>query len=536
MSVQVTELLEEHSRLKAERQQWDTINQEISELVVPNQADFTHVFSRGDNRRRQIFDGTGEHANDIFASSLVGLMANPATKWFQYGILDDELSQDDEVKAWLELASKLALNAFNQANAKFYGHLKSNMTDVGCFGEAAMSIDLGVDSLLAFNAVPVHSLYYEENFEGNVDLTHRVMELTIRQLLQNEEQLGWDISPKVKEAAAHGVNKKIEVIHIIKPRENRNPDGITALDKPFASIWLDKENQKVMFESGFDQHNMPVGRWDKSSREIRGRGPARVALADIKMLQQSSKAFMMAADKNLNPSLMITSESSMGNIDLSPGAQNFLKKNQTVEAFNSNGSLPFHDQWEEQRRDAIRRAFFVDQLQIQGSVQMTATEILQRQNEKARLIAPSVGRLNGELLGPIVERALLLLMNRIMPNGQPFIPVPPPQLAGQDIKVIYISPISRAQKEQEVQTIVGFGQTIGGLAQFEPAVLDKIDFDAAVDEIGDSLDIPASILRTDDELDIIRDAKAQQQQLQATAQGAQQVAETAKTANEAGLI
>ena len=51
---------------------------------------------------------------------------------------------------------------------------------------------------------------------------------------------------------------------------------------------------------------------------------------------------------------------------------------------------------ENQRRDAIVKMFHVDQLVISENRNMTATEVLQRQEEKMRLMGPMVGRLQVE--------------------------------------------------------------------------------------------------------------------------------------------
>ena len=69
---------------------------------------------------------------------------------------------------------------------------------------------------------------------------------------------------------------------------------------------------------------------------------------------------------------------------------------------------------EEQRRGAIRDAFYVNQLMMQSGTQMTATEVLQRTEEKMRLLGPVLGRLQSELLQPLITRAfniLLILFN-----------------------------------------------------------------------------------------------------------------------------
>ncbi len=64
---------------------------------------------------------------------------------------------------------------------------------------------------------------------------------------------------------------------------------------------------------------------------------------------------------------------------------------------------------EEQRREAIRQAFFVDQLMLRESPNMTATEVIARNEEKMRLLGPVLGRLQAEMLQPLINRSFNLL-------------------------------------------------------------------------------------------------------------------------------
>ena len=91
-----------------------------------------------------------------------------------------------------------------------------------------------------------------------------------------------------------------------------------------------------------------------------------------------------------------------------------------------------------ERRDAIRAVFYVNQLQLQQGPQMTATEVIQRNEEKMRLLGPVLGRLQSELLKPLIDRAFNILLRKNM-----FTPAPE-FLAGKDIEIEYVSPLAKA--------------------------------------------------------------------------------------------
>ena len=67
------------------------------------------------------------------------------------------------------------------------------------------------------------------------------------------------------------------------------------------------------------------------------------------------------------------------------------------------------------------------------------------------------------------------------------------------------------------------------LANQRPEVLDKLDVDQIIDELADSLGVPPSIVRADEAVEDLRQARAAAQKQQAAAAQQQQQADTVKT-------
>jgi hypothetical protein len=70
------------------------------------------------------------------------------------------------------------------------------------------------------------------------------------------------------------------------------------------------------------------------------------------------------------------------------------------------------------------------------------------------------------------------------------------------------------------------------MAQANPQVLDKLDFDQALDEYSAMLGAPPSIIKDDAEVAQVRAQRAQQQNAAMAMQMAQQGAQSAKTLSE----
>ena len=137
-------------------------------------------------------------------------------------------------------------------------------------------------------------------------------------------------------------------------------------------------------------------------------------------------------------------------------------------------------------------------LSNQNFSHMIATEVAERHQEKMLVLGPVLERLKNELLDPLIERTFAIMFRRGV------IPLPPQIVEGEDIKVQYVSMIAQAQKASGMNAIGQGVDFVGNLAKASPEVLDKIDFDAAVEEGLDLLGVGAVLLRSEEETEKIR--------------------------------
>lgn len=531
MTNRAKDIIDKAGKLKTERLPFETLWQEIADFTLPNAADFTRIYGIGQKRRQYIYDNTGEHSLKIFASSILGFLANPAARWFTLGIMDEKINRDQEVSEWLDEAGKITLNAFNEPSAKFYGHLYNAMIGIGSFGTTSMMTQEGIASKIEFTSQSVKNIFVVEGHNGSVDTVYRDLKLTGHQLLEKEALRDWKLSVKTRSQALKDPSKMFEIIHVIRPRKEKvGTLGPKSLD--FEGIYVEKDEKHELVEESYLTFPIPVARWERTIVEPYGRSPAMMALADVKMVNSMQKALIMASEKQLNPPMQMPSDGSLGMLDTSAHAVNFIdpKLGGDIKPILTLGNMAIAKDDLLAVQDAIRRAFFVDQLQIVGTPNMTATEVLQRQDEKGRLLAPSIGQIQSELIGPIVESVFSILLN----NGT--IPPAPELLAGQDIKVIYVSPLTRAQRSGEAQALIEFLGSISEIAAIKPEAWDKVDLDASIEELHEIRGVPARVLRKEEEVEEIREQQAQQQQQQQALEMAQQGASAAKDASQAGLL
>ena len=104
-----------------------------------------------------------------------------------------------------------------------------------------------------------------------------------------------------------------------------------------------------------------------------------------------------------------------------------------------------------------------------------------------------------------------------------------------DLKVEYISVLAQAQKMMgttSIERMLVFAQSV---AAAKPDVLDKIDFDEAIDQYADMLGVPPGVIVSDDQVAKIRQARAEQQAQMQAAQYAMAAVQGAKTLSDTSL-
>jgi hypothetical protein len=126
-----------------------------------------------------------------------------------------------------------------------------------------------------------------------------------------------------------------------------------------------------------------------------------------------------------------------------------------------------------------------------------------------------VARANTEKLSVVVDRAFGILSRaRLLPE-------PPQELQGIPLKIEFVSLLTNMQRIAGVREIEATAAFVMNLSQVNPAVLDKFNFDQAVDEFARIRGTPPQIVRPDDEVEAIREQRQQQEQMAQMAMMAQ---------------
>lgn len=228
-------------------------------------------------------------------------------------------------------------------------------------------------------------------------------------------------------------------------------------------------------------------RWSKAPGEIYGRSPVMKALPDIKTANKIVELVLKNASIAVTGIWQVDDDGVINpaNIKLVPGTV-------IPKAVGSAGLTPLEapgrfDVSElvlDQVHGRIRKAMLVDQLGPVDGPRMTATEVLARATEMARLLGATYGRLQSELLVPLISRARIILARR----GE----IPDLPTDHRLVSLEHRSPQARYQAQQGIENTMVWLDTVRALG---PEAMLAVDQTATARWLAQSLGVPAELVR-----------------------------------------
>lgn len=485
-----------YEALKAtpERANWESHCEEVAQYIQPRKMGFVGLRTPGEKRMSQVYDPTGIHALELLAAGLHGMATNPSSRWFSLRIGQDEINEVDAVKGYTSEVEKRIWSKLYSPGANFTSTMHETYMDLGAFGAACIYIGTRATGGLLFQARPMNEIVVSENAEGRVDTVYRSYTYTVRQCV---ETWGHNVSKATAEKhKAEKYDEPVQIIHVVAPNDRKVYGVTSSKGMAFHSCYFELQEGHQLEEGGYPEFPYLVPRWAKLSGEVYGRSPGMTALPDVKMLQAMSLTMIKAAQKITDPPLFLPDDGVIGPVRTVPGGLNFYRGTREIFPMPTSDKLPLTLEIMEAVRNRIRTVFFADILQIVTETEMTATEVMQRTTERMRILGPIIGRLEAELLGPLIERVFGILLRQ----GE--LPEQPEEIDGKDLLVEYVSPIASAQKQTQAQGLMQVFQYLGALGP-EVAVqvaMQRMSPTRTFDWLWDLFNNDPKLLKTDEEM------------------------------------
>jgi len=458
------------------RRPWESHWQECYDFTLPQQAAFNGSHASGARLHDDVYDGTAADAVDQLAASLLANLTPPWSRWFGLAPGPDMTAADAErlAPALSRMSERLQAH-FDRSN--FAVEMHQCYLDLVTGGTACLGLEAeqpGELSAFRFTAVPLARVVLEEGPSGRLDVTYRLLELSAAQF---RARFPAEPLPDALADDRDG-QARVRVIEAVSPDGPAYRHEVLLDDGPQARLLASPRQAESPFINF---------RWLKAPGEVYGRSPVMKALPDIKTANKVVELILKNAsiavtgiwqaedDGVLNPAT----------IELVPGA--IIPK-----AVGSGGLTPLDMPGRfdvsqlvlDDLRARIRHALLIDRLASFDGRRMTATEVVERAAEMARILGATYGRLQSELLTPLVMRALDILRQR---GEVPDIPVD-----GRMVTLDYRSPLAQAQAQREVQTTLMWLEAAAGLGLEGQAVIDQA---ATARWLGRTLGVPPELMR-----------------------------------------
>ena len=492
-------LLARYGQAKARRGRWESLWQDCYDYALPYRGDFLHGHGPGDRRGDRLFDGTAPDAVDQLAASLLAQLTPPWSRWIGFApgpeldgpgldgpALDeaDRAAERDLAAPILERMAETLQSHLDRSN--FAVEMHQCFLDLVVSGSASLLVEEappGEFAALRFTAVPLTETVLEEGPSGRLDVTFRRSLLTLAGL--DDRFPGLALPADARRQGTEDPQTPFALIEAVLPEPSGEGGGFRY------SLVLEPGpgggGPTLLAEARFHDSPYINFRWLKAPGESYGRSPVMKALPDIKTANKVVELVLK------NASIAVTGiwQADDDGV-LNPAAVRLAPGTIIPKAVGSSGLTPLaapgkFDVSElvlQDLRARIRRALLADRLGQIDAPRMTATEVLERASEVARLLGATYGRLQAELLTPLVLRSLAILRRR----GE----VPDLVIDGRLITLQYRSPLAQAQARRDVQTTLGWIETAAALG---PGALAAIDQAAAVRWLGKRFGVPGELIR-----------------------------------------
>jgi hypothetical protein len=518
---------------------WRNHWQELQEYVSPRKgrylADEDQEDNDGKKRHQSIINSTATRALRVLAAGMMGGLTSPSRPWFELTLDDPDLAKWSPVKIWLEDVGQRMLSVIGRSN--FYSSMSSIYAELGLFGTGVVITEADFRTVIRTRHLTAGEYYLALDRHFRPDTLYRRFSMTARQAVRMFKEE--NVSDSIKQAYHNDdYQTRFKIVQAIQPRRdshlhNNNPRGM-----PFASVYFEDggNNEDVLSIGGFRSKPFAAARWEVEGSDTYGMSPAMDILGDVKQIHKMDEKKLVALDKLVDPPMV--GPTGMVGASIIPGDVTYIDPNQG-QAFGpayqvrpNTGEVSAEvARVEERIRGALFNDLFISIMNENKS--MTATEVAERRTEKMMLLGPVVEKIQQDLLDPIINR-----IYSIMHDFRMF-PPPPQEIQGQDWNIKYMGILAQAQRAVDTTGIDQVVVFASNLAQVQsgagtyPQVLDKLDFDEAVEQYAQKIGVPPRIIRDAQAVGGIREQRAKQQAAQAQAAQMERLAEGAKTLGDA---
>jgi len=453
-----------------------------------------------------------------FATVMDSLITPAGTMWHKHEPVGEA---SVELQAALEQVDKVLWRERYRPKSNFGGQNAMRWLQMGIYGNGVLFIDAAEDGDgLRYRSIHINECLIDVNHQGSINALYRVFKMTRRQI-----QDKFDVLLK------GDIDGKVEIVHAVEENPNHEPNNPRDLkDKwPFTSVYYLPGDKQVLSEGFYSSFPYSVGSYLKYSGNVYGTGPGWLAISETVTANASRRDLIDGSEREVRPPVLAADDL---DVDLTPGAVNYgaydpVTGRQLVGPYKTGANFNPAQMIYEESMQQIESVMLTDLFRVLGeSPNMTATEALIRQQEKAQLITPVLLRAQGEALGVQIERELDILQR------QGKLPDMPEEVG--DVEITYVAPLN-ALVDSEVLVQVQRGIEILGIqSQIDPSAMDVINTQKLAMMTAE-IAFPAEVLATKREMERKQQEREGQQQAAQMMAAGESLSQTVKNFSDANI-
>ncbi len=495
--------LKKLAKARTKRDAFAPLFEECYEYALPQRESF-YTETAGQRRDDKIFDETAVVGVQEFASRLQSGLVPNYSRWADL-VAGSEVPKEerDAIDNDLDEVTDYVFEVIQNSN--FSQEVHESFMDLAV-GTGVLACEEGDATYpVRFNAIPLPHVYLEAGPDGRVDHVFRErkdVEFGDIPIMYPDAKITGMLAEKI-ERSPESKTKIIELVHRDYTKKN---------EEAFISVSICESTKTIIYKhelSGVGANPFICFRWSKCAGEVYGRGPLMNALSAIKTTNLTIEMILENAQLSITGMYQLDDDGVVNpdNIQLVTGA--IIPKavgSGGLQPIPRAGSFDVADLILSDMRTNIKLALYNDMLGNPDRTPASATEIAERMADLSRRIGSAFGRLQAELVQPVLQRVVYILKKQ----GR----IEVPTINGREVKIRSASPLAAAQANQDITSVARFLELIGGT--FGPEMLQVlIDSEKSAVYLAKKFGVPDSL---------IRDANQRKQIVAAAQQLAQQQA------------
>lgn len=526
------ELHKINENMKNTRSLWDALWKDIADNIVFRKTSIVGTVTQGSKLTSQMYSSTATLAGQDLAAWINGNLTTG--EWFSLK-MGGMLKEVKQYQEWIEECRKIQHEEFRDSN--WAGEWNEVLLDLVNFCTGALYVEENEVEKAGFNglnfiAMSPGTYCHMLGRDGRTKCVFRELKLKANQAI---DKFGEDkCSDDIKESAKKDPSKEFDFIHGVFPRDWFGGNH-RIKTFPYVSYYVDVSKKTVVKEGGFHWFPFFVIPYLRESGEDYGRGPGITALPDVKTLHKSSELNLKEWALAIWPPLTAVDQGVIGTVQLSPGGITVVSKSgghDNLKPLITGARYSDNRQRFEDLKADIKEVYHGDKVKFipprDQTGQMTAYEVARRYELAQLLLGPTFGNIVDHGFDPMIECTFQMML-----DGGAF-PQPPGGLgellrqSGGKVHVEYESPIARAYRMQEVNSIQNTVQAVATMVEVKPDIFDNFKLDDAAVAVAKALGFPERLIEDEGKRDEIRQLKGQIAQQQQQIEQLGQIAKAAR--------